>query len=264
MHRFAVLGFACALTVAGFANAATYVVGPNDLAQSKAQFAGPAPDSGGTNPFAFDFDSAAPDYLPGAPAGFGFNSMGASVTNNAAGADANAYRTFRVSPEALKGSALTVAGLQDFSYQNFQLGGASTFHVTIYTLPTGPGTGDQASWYHNRIQAFPTPGALNTWETLDTSPGGMQFSMNGNFTPIGNWDLIQSLVGNDRIMWMDFGLGTKHDGGTESAQLDAINFNFGTAAPGATINLEAVPLPSAAGMGLGLVSLMGLARRRKA
>ena len=255
------------------ANAASYVVGPTDLAAYKTQF---VPHNGsGNNPFGFYFDSVAPSYAAGAPAGYGNNSMFADVVNGNGGANPESrYQTFRVSPAYLSGgTGLTVAGLSGFSWQNLQLSGTNTWRISIYTEPTdvlsdpndsSTGAGDASKWYGSRIQTNPastTTGTLNVWQTLDSA--SLMFTNNGPSSVTGTWAQIQGAIGSQKIMFIDFTLGADNGGGTESAQLDAINFSYATGASD-SINLEAVPLPSAAGMGLGLVSLMGLARRRKA
>jgi hypothetical protein len=250
------------------ATAANYDVTPNDLATGKATFAGPHHGSG-SNPFAYDWDSAKPDAAGGAPAGFGNSSFAADV-NSAGATQADRYRTFRVSPEALAGSPnpLTIADVLDFSWQNLQLSGSNTWRVSIYTVPSDSGVdpldlvkapADQASWYGNRIQATPTTGTLNVWQQLSSS--ALTFTENnpGVVLPTGSWADVQSAFGNQRIMMIDFTLGANSGGGTQAAQLDGIVFNYRGGASD-QINLQAVPLPAAAWAGLGLLTLLGVRR----
>lgn len=212
------------------------------LAGSKSEFAGP--HGGGTNSFAYDWDSASPYETAGsAPAGYGPNSFGANVDKNGATA-ADRYRTLRVSLDAFAGGAITLGELSGFSYFNEQISGDDAWRVSIYTEATG--TGDAASWYKSRLQYTPTESTAGGWQ---------QKTVNSS---------LWSAKSSERIMMIDFTLGANSGGFTTAANLDGITFNS-TRFNGGSVSLDlapaVVPLPAALPAGLALFGAVALKRK---
>jgi hypothetical protein len=284
--------FTAAVLVATSLHAAdvNYDVAPNDLAAGKLTFS--QPHGLGSNPFAYDWDSAAPDVAAGAPAGYGNHSFAASVSSSGA-TQPDRYRTFRLGTRDLAGipgGTLELSELTSIAYQtNKPLPeSAIDWRLTIYTTPgdkavdvadllTGPG--DRASWYRNRIQAFPQQSASlnapanqwNLWTTDDSAANQQIFSTNRTgFTandiewseltggPVTRGANVWDFSGEE-IMMIDFTLGANSGGGTGISQLDAIVLNFSN---GDSVSLNMVPEP--ASFALAGLALMGavVARRR--
>jgi hypothetical protein len=214
------------------------------LASGKPQFA--APHGTGTNPFGYDWDSAKPNVVTGsAPAGYGPNSFGANV-NQFGATQADRYRTFRVSLDALttnKGQ-ITLGELTSFSYFNEQISGDDAWRVSIYTAPES--SGNAASWYKSRLQFFPTESTTGGWS---------QKTVNS---------LLWSGKESERIMMIDFTLGANSGGFTTAANLDGITFNSARF-DGGSVSLDlapaVVPLPAAAWGGIALFGMLGAKRK---
>lgn len=78
-------------------------------------------------------------------------------------------------PSLLFSSPVTIGDISSISYWTNK-GGLSTavdWSLTLYTVPTGPGTGDSASWYRSRLTTepyFTQSGSVtaNTWHQWST------------------------------------------------------------------------------------------------
>lgn len=280
------------LSSAAVAANSTYDVAPADLAPGKLTFS--APHGLGSNPFAYDWDSAAPEAVVGAPAGFGNTSFYGNV-DQAGATQADRYRTLRIGTRDLAGipgSTLELGELTSIQYQtNKPLPqNVMDWRLTIYTTPgdvavdplhtiNTPGSGDMASWYRNRIQALPYEAASlnapanqwNIWTTDDNATNQQLFYTNrSGFTAHDlEWnELIAGTVtrganswdfSGEEIMMIDLTLGANSGGGTTESMLDAIVLSFSNG-NSATLNL--VPEPSSLGLaGVGLLGLLRLRRR---
>ena len=264
---------------AAFGVTATYNVAPGDLATGKPTFS--TPHGQGTNPFAYDWDSAAPGTAAGAPAGFGTESFYASVSQSGA-TTADRYRTFRVGLRDIFGQEVTIGEIKSISYQTNKDAGQTTvdWRTTIYTTPgdkiadpndTATGTGDRASWYRNRLQSFPQQSdglnaPANTWNTWTTDDTANQMIFETNRTGFTandiQWsDLTAGTVtrgastwdfSGEEIMMLDLTLGANTGGGTAASALDGFRIEL---VNGDVAFVNAVPEPT----GLALIALGGIA-----
>jgi hypothetical protein len=296
IRRFFTVGIAnacvCAMVSSAVAATQTYNVSPGDLATGKPTFS--QPHGAGSNPFAYDWDSAAPELAVGAPAGFGGSSFFADVDQTGA-TQADRYRTFRIGTRdlaGLPGSTLEIGELTSISYQTNKPAPETAFadwRLTIYTVPadklvdpndlvTGPG--DRASWYRNRLQAFPNgsdglnapANQWNLWTTDDTTNQQIFSTNRTGFTATdiqwseltggsvtrgpNSWDFS-----GEEVMMIDLTLGANSGGGTGLSQLDAITLAFSN---GNSVVLNAVPEPATiALLGLGTIGFGFAARRRR-
>lgn len=286
--------FTIALTGAAASAATnyTYDVAPSDLVP-KSQFIGP--HGGGTNPLAYDSDSARPGAAAGAPTGFGDSSFFASVDESGA-TQADRYRTLRIGLHGLAGPSntnITVGDIAGFSYQTKKgvldsYPTAIDWRPSIYTTPIDKasdandkllGSGDATTWYRNRIQAFTYEAAglnapadqWNTWST-EGSENALRFSVNRSGFTTANitWEELSDGAvtrgantwdfRTEQVMMIDFSLGANSGGSTIASQLDAIVIHLKN---GDSVTLNLVPEPtSLAVLGLGGAALLG--RRRKA
>lgn len=231
-----------------------YDVGLGDLASGKPEFS--QPHGTGTNPFAYDWDSAPPHVAAGAPSGFGSSSFYADVAETGA-TDADRYRTFRLGQRDLFPPGVNVGDVASITYQTKKPGPqtAIDWRISIYTTAQG-NAGDSASWYRSRIQATPSnSGGLNApanqWNQWATAAGTNQLmfyqsNRTGFSTPDIAWsELIAGTVtrgannwdySGEEIMMIDFTLGANSGGGTGESQIDAIEITL-TNGDKAIINL---------------------------
>lgn len=273
---------ACLLALVGasFANVTTYYVGPGDLASGKPEFS--APHGTGTNPFAYDWDSAAPTLgVIGAP-GFHGGSWYASVSQ-AGATQADRYRTFRVGLRDLFGYAVEVDDIVGISYYTNKDAPqtAIDWRLTIYTETQSDG-GDRSSWYRSRIQTRTSSAAnlnapanaWNLWDTDENATNSLRFydtTRTGFSNASFVWDDIAagSVTANanswdyssEKIMMMDFTLGANSGGGTGASYLDGIQIML---ANGDTARIDIVPAPGAALLALIGMPIVGWVKRRMA
>jgi hypothetical protein len=274
------LGIAIAAHVASASAAnVSYDVGPGDLATGKPTFS--QPHGLGSNAFAYDWDSAAPEVAPGAPAGFGDNSFYADVSQTGA-TQADRYRTLRIGTRDLAGipgSMLELGELVSVEYQTKKPTDQTQidWRLSVYTTPgdkaldpldavTGPG--DRASWYRNRIQSLPYNAlGLNApadqWNTWSTGAGAnqLQFYTNRPGFTVEDIDWSELTAGNvnrgvnnwdfsgEEVMMLDITMGANTGGGTGLSQLDAVVLTFSN---GNSVTVNTVPEPAS-------VALVGVA-----
>jgi len=229
------------------------VVSPQMLALGKAEFS--PPHGTGANPFAYDWDSAAPITAAGAPTAYGASSFYASVAQ-AGATQPDRYRTFRIGLRTLFGHNVTIGQLSKLSYYTKKPADQTgiDWRFSIYTtagdLATDPneqviGPGDIAKWYRNRIQNH-APAALNLnapadqWNLWSTAVGTnqIQFYTNrpgftaediafselttGTVTRGGStWDFS-----GEEVMMIDVCLGANSGGGTGESQVDGIRIEL--------------------------------------
>jgi hypothetical protein len=275
-----ICGFAVLFATMGNATLATtinYDVSPSDLATALGDFSPPA--GTGTNPFAYDWDSAPPNVGNGAPAGYGDSSFAASVVQTGANA-ADRYRAIRISLTGLFGGSVKVQDLAGLSYYTEKGTPASgvDWRANIYTTPEG-NSGDRDTWYRNRIQSLPY-GSLNLnapadqWNLWSTDSGDNQLRFGANRTGFTTENILWSDLAagsvtrgsytwdfsNEEIMWIDIILGANSNGGTASSQIDGVKIEL---VNGSVADINLVPEPGTLVLiGMGLVSLLFYRRRR--
>ena len=281
--------FASTLALVGLASIAslaqavttTYDVSPADLAPGTLQFS--APHGTGTNPFGFDWDSAAPEIGPGAPAGFGSSSFFADVDSSGA-TQADRYRSFRIATTDLFPNAVTMGDIKSISYQTNKgtVETAGDWRVTIYTTAQG-NAGDLAPWYRSRIQSQPQQSLSlnapanqwNTWTTDDSATNQMQFYTNRTGFTAADIE-FQGLTGGtlvrgannwnfntEGVMMLDITLGANTGGSTGASSLDAIRIELTN---GDVAIINAVPEPGSlalASLGMLFVGRAAARRRRR-
>src|SRR5262249_6470821 len=157
--------------------------------------------------------------------------------------------------------------------------GTLDWRPTIYTISNfPPGTkdynagsnpnGNDGSFYHSRLQAIPVPDSTPGFDLLSTAGTGvhqLKFTDTNIYAPGTTFDWSQITSGavtsggktrdfsTDTINYIDFTLGANQGGGTESGRIDGITFTLKNG-ESVTLDLSAVPLPSAAWMGLSLIA----------
>ncbi|HXU77676.1 MAG TPA: right-handed parallel beta-helix repeat-containing protein, partial [Methylomirabilota bacterium] len=234
-----------------------YNVQPSDLATGKPQFS--PPHGTGTNPFGYDWDSAAPDTAAGAPAGYGCSSYSATVTQ-AGATEPDRYRTFRIGLRTLFGHNVNVGQVASITYQTKKPTPQTEvdWRLTIYTTPQG--AGDAGSFYRSRIQATPSNALglnapANQWNTWTTAPAGVnQFQFLEKRPDFMTEDMLWSEITGgpvtrgattwdwtgEEVMMIDITLGANSGGGDATSQLDAVQIRLSDGSI-ADINLEALP-----------------------
>ncbi|GMU20278.1 MAG: hypothetical protein AMXMBFR13_03750 [Phycisphaerae bacterium] len=243
------------LAIASSATAAEvdYLVSPQSLADGKPEFS--PPHGAGTNPFGYDWDSAAPDTVSGGAPAYGTSSFYANVVNSSDGSspDASSYRTLRLGMRTLFGKNVTVGQLAQLSYYTRKPAPATAidWRPSIYTTVQA-GDGNSSSWYRSRLQARPSSSLNlnapeNAWNQWNTSAGTNQLVFYDNSTArkaaFGSssltWDLIAGgeVTGNggatwdfssEEIMMIDLTLGANSGGGTGESQIDGVRIELTT------------------------------------
>lgn len=230
------------LFAAGLAGGVTHadtlqVVVPSDFASSDADLA--------VHPVGYDHDGVEPGTAPGAPAGFGGSSMYASLGSHQ-------YSTLRVNVAGLFGAPVTVGDLDSLSFDTKGLAA----YAIIYTEPSGTG-----HFYTSRILGDPetTTADWTQWSSdsnlkfKDNTPGAPDTSLK-NLSDFSS----DAIFGAQKILWIDFKIGDSGHSSTETGQLDAVSFTVNGATH--TLDLTAVPLPSAAWGGMALIGLLAACR----
>ncbi len=231
------------------------LVSPASLAPGKPQFS--APHGGGTNAFAYDWDSAAPTTASGAPTGYGASSFSASV-NEGGATQPDRYRTFRVALRSLFGQNVAIGQIARISYQTKKPAAQTEidWRMSIYTT-WDPAGGNSSGWYRSRIQSHPAGAAglsapADTWNLWSTSAGANQLQFSSNRSGFAAEDIAFGELNSgavtrgastwnfsgEEVMMIDLTMGANSGGGTGASQLDAAQIEL-TSGQVANIDLTA-------------------------
>jgi hypothetical protein len=220
-----------------------YLVYPQMLAAGKPEFS--APHGTGSNPFAYDWDSAAPQTAAGAPNGYGLSSFSASVDQGGA-TQADRYRTLRIGLRDLFDGNVAIEQIAKISYYTKKPAPqtAIDWRVSIYTT-WDPAGGNVSSWYRTRIQSYPA-GSVNlnapadTWNLWTTAGAANELRFFANRTGFEAGDIAFSELASgpvtrgastwdfsgEEAMMIDLTLGANSGGGTGQSQMDGVKIEL--------------------------------------
>ena len=206
----------------------------------------------------------------------------------------NTKSEYYVTPTALFGHSVAISDIESISWWTNKDtgGGAVDWYLAIYTVPTG--VGDSGGWYHTRLNSEPyfasDTQAASTWKQWSTANAtnpltffdAPRTSVFGTYNDPTlaelqagaiNWASIAGYGGaaptvnysSEVIGAFSLQTGTAWASGF-TGLLDGLTVTLKNGDVG-TVNFEAVPLPSSALMGLGLLgglAVIGVRRRRRA